>query len=261
MGRKNSHYVNGPLCSDIPERLGSTPSERLPLDMSLPEGVRNDFMPRDSRMYSTTAVHPDPSTGGTDIHMSLPMHPSNSQTVGEVGSAYLYSQASANNGQDGRQQSSLNLQSLPLNGVFNDKNDSTRIGQGTYASGQPSHQPLNSNPLEAIIPRPLLHLIINLFFDYVYPLTPCLHKPTFLADLARHREMEPGQGEWTALVLATVMSTLVQVPRAFVPLTRREVKDLAYRCHLAGRNWSLHGYKDFTVNAGKPLEKYGFDGN
>ncbi|KAJ9116939.1 hypothetical protein QFC22_004597 [Naganishia vaughanmartiniae] len=253
MGRGNSHFANnnGRLRSDIPERLGSTPSEGLPLDMSLPESVHNDFLAHDTRTYSTSAVHRDPSTGGTDIHMPLPMHPSNSQTVGEVGSAYLYGQSSGINGPSGHQ-SGINLQTLPLHRGFHSKNEVSGIDHGpapSYASGQPSRQSLNSNPLEAIIPRPLLHLIINLFFDYVYPLTPCLHKPTFLADLARHREMEPGQGEWTALVLATVMSTLVQVPRAFVPLTRREVKDLAYRCHIAGRNWSLHGYKDFTVNA------------
>jgi len=105
------------------------------------------------------------------------------------------------------------------------------------------------NPLDAILPRPLLHLIINLFFDYVFALTPCLHKPTFFKDLMRRREEQPGEEEWTALVLATVMSTLVQVPRAYVPLSRREVRDLAARCQQETRKWSLGGYKEVTVNA------------
>jgi hypothetical protein len=107
------------------------------------------------------------------------------------------------------------------------------------------------NPLDAILPRPLLHLIINLFFDYVFALTPCLHKPTFFKDLMRRREEQPGEEEWTALVLATVMSTLVQVPRAYVPLSRRDVRDLAARCHQETRKWSLGGYKEVTVNAGE----------
>ncbi len=107
------------------------------------------------------------------------------------------------------------------------------------------------NPLDAILPRPLLRLIINLFFDYVFALTPCLHKPTFFRDLLRRREEQPGEEEWTTLVLATVMSTLVQVPRAYVPLSRREVRDLAARCHQETRKWSLNGYKQPTVNGGK----------
>ncbi len=112
-----------------------------------------------------------------------------------------------------------------------------------------SASPQTSNPLDAILPRPLLHLIVNLFFDYVFALTPCLHKPTFFRDLLNRREEQPDQQEWTALVLSTVASTLVQVPRAYVPLTRREVRELAARCHQECRNWTLHGYKEVTVNA------------
>ncbi|KAJ9113895.1 hypothetical protein QFC19_000089 [Naganishia cerealis] len=256
IGIANSHFVHRPPVADLPDRLVSTPSRRLSLDLALPEGVRNDFILNRTRTYSTTAVHRDSSASGTDNQLCLPTHPSNSQTIGEVGSTYLYNRAPA--AIDQRRQSGTELHSQPpLTGSFTGQADVPGIEHGPASlynnHGQPSLQPVN--PLEAIIPRPLLQHIINLFFDYVYPLTPCLHKPTFLEDLARHREMEPGQGEWTVLVLAVIMSTLVQVPRAFVPLTRREVKDLAYRCHIAGRKWSLHGYKDFTVNAGKLCER------
>jgi hypothetical protein len=55
-------------------------------------------------------------------------------------------------------------------------------------------------PLDAIVPRQLLFLVLDLFFHYVYPLATCLHKPTFLSDVARRREMDSGQEEWTVLV-------------------------------------------------------------
>jgi hypothetical protein len=76
--------------------------------------------------------------------------------------------------------------------------------------------------------------------------------PTLVQDLAKRREMEPGQEEWTAMVLATVMSTVVQVPRAFVPLSRGEVSALAERCYMETRRWSHLGYSDdsLTVNSG-----------
>jgi hypothetical protein len=253
LGIGASNYPAGAtLNAMMPDRLGSSPSRSISIDLStLPNNhAEREFLMRPSAAHSTTAVHGDPSTGGTDIQVSLPIHTLTSKTLGEVGAPYLYDRAKDGN-MAGRQGDS------PPSILLGDgKKASSFHGQG-FGGPQSLHQPsfhgINANPLEAIIPRPLLHHIINLFFDYVYPLTPCLHKPTFIQDLARQREMDPNQGEWIALVLATVMSTLVQVPRAFVPLTRREVKDLAHRCHIAGRNWSLQGYKDFTVNAGKSI--------
>jgi hypothetical protein len=113
-------------------------------------------------------------------------------------------------------------------------------------------QPIS--PLDAVLPRSLLHLVIGLFKDFVYPLTPCVHMPTLLQDLAQRREMQPGQGEWTAMVLATVMATVVQVPRAFIPLSRSEVSILAERCYAETRKWSQLGYgSNITVNAGRSL--------
>jgi hypothetical protein len=233
----------------VPDKFGGIHNRRISLEPSLAGGVDRDFLLPPSANQSIAAVHGNPSTGGTEDLSNLPMHTLTSKTLGEVGAPYIQSRVTDNGpvrhhgtGPLARSPSDEQLRD-PENGFIMDKQRFTGPGLSTY-------QAINVNPLDAIIPRPLLLHIINLFFDYVYPLTPCLHKPTFIQDLARQREMEPGQGEWTALVLTTVMSTLVQVPRAFVPLTRREVKDLAYRCHVAGRNWSIGGYKDFTVNAG-----------
>lgn len=79
--------------------------------------------------------------------------------------------------------------------------------------------------LEEIAPRDTISLIIALFFDFVYPLTPCVHKPSFMADLhARREERDP---LFFALVMSTVASTLVQVPRSYLPMERPVVRKLA----------------------------------
>jgi hypothetical protein len=79
--------------------------------------------------------------------------------------------------------------------------------------------------LEEIVERDTVSLIIALFFDFVYPLTPCVHKPSFMADLhARREERDP---LFFALVMSTVASTLVQVPRSYLPMDRPAVRKLA----------------------------------
>ncbi|KIK69662.1 hypothetical protein GYMLUDRAFT_34056 [Collybiopsis luxurians FD-317 M1] len=94
--------------------------------------------------------------------------------------------------------------------------------------------------LEEIAPRDTIYLIIALFFDYVYPLTPCVHKPSFMADLhARREERDP---LFFALVMSTVASTLAQVPRSYLPLERPVVHKLAQTCHEASRHISVASY-------------------
>lgn len=62
----------------------------------------------------------------------------------------------------------------------------------------------------------------------MYPLTPCLHRPTFVANLtARRDKTDP---LFFALVLTVLASTLVQVPRSLVNLDKTEVESLARRC-------------------------------
>ncbi|KAG6841707.1 hypothetical protein C0991_007979 [Blastosporella zonata] len=94
--------------------------------------------------------------------------------------------------------------------------------------------------LEDIAPRDTISLIIALFFDFVYPLTPCIHKPSFMADLhSRREERDP---LFFALVMSTVASTLVQVPRSYLPMERPVVRKLAQTCHEASRYISVASY-------------------
>ncbi|KAF8908951.1 fungal-specific transcription factor domain-containing protein [Gymnopilus junonius] len=94
--------------------------------------------------------------------------------------------------------------------------------------------------LEEIAPRDTISLIIALFFDFVYPLTPCVHKPSFMADLhSRREEKDP---LFFALVMSTVASTLVQVPRSYLPMERPVVRKLAQTAHEASRHITIASY-------------------
>ena len=94
--------------------------------------------------------------------------------------------------------------------------------------------------LEDVAPRETIMLIISLFFDFVYPLTPCVHKPSFMADLhGRREERDP---LFFALVMSTCASTLVQVPRSYLPMERPAVRKLAQICHEASRFITVASY-------------------
>jgi len=99
------------------------------------------------------------------------------------------------------------------------------------------HHSLDNLP----VPRDQIMEILKLFFLYVYPLTPCIHKPTFMADLhSRREERDP---QFFALVMSTVASTLVQVPRSYLPMfDRASVRKLAMYCSEASRLITVSGY-------------------
>lgn len=97
-----------------------------------------------------------------------------------------------------------------------------------------------AHSLEDVAPRDTIMLIIALFFDFVYPLSPCVHKPSYMADLhARREERDP---LFFALVMSTVASTLVQLPRSYLPMGRLAVRKLAQTCHEASRHISVASY-------------------
>ncbi|KAH9049879.1 fungal-specific transcription factor domain-containing protein [Lactarius hengduanensis] len=94
--------------------------------------------------------------------------------------------------------------------------------------------------LEDVAPRDTIMLIVALFFDFVYPLSPCVHKPSYMADLhARREERDP---LFFSLVMSTVASTLVQLPRSYLPMGRHAVRKLAQTCHEASRHVSVASY-------------------
>lgn len=96
--------------------------------------------------------------------------------------------------------------------------------------------------LDQICPPQVVDTIINLFFDYVYPLTPCLHRPTFLVDLAARRDRT--DPIFFALTLVVLASTLVQVPRVLVNLDKQDVEALARQCVRVARSKTAYLWED-----------------
>jgi hypothetical protein len=117
----------------------------------------------------------------------------------------------------------------------------SKSSPGYLTWSQYPHNP--NNPFDAVLPRGLLLYIVDLYFDYIYALIPCLHKPSFMASLHDGREERPNEEEWIALVMAVVAGTLVQVPHAFVAIPKEEKKVLTQRCYGLVKDF-LH--KDFT---------------
>lgn len=107
------------------------------------------------------------------------------------------------------------------------------------------HNP--NNPIDMILPRGLLYHIVDLYFDYLYGLCPYLHRPSFMRDLRERREEKPNPEEFVALVCGVVSSTLGQIPRAFVPLPRREVKGMIIKTYEMVRQYLIKPFEDITV--------------
>ena len=108
------------------------------------------------------------------------------------------------------------------------------------------HNP--NNPFDAILPRGMLLYIVDLYFDYIYALIPCLHKPSFMASLHDGREERPNEDEWIALVMAVVAGTLVQVPHAFVAIPKEEKKGLTQRCYALVKDFLFKDFTEVTVS-------------
>jgi hypothetical protein len=120
----------------------------------------------------------------------------------------------------------------------------TSPGYPQYA--QYPHNP--NNPFDQVLPRGLLYHIVDLYFDYIYALIPCLHKPSFMASLHDGREERPGEEEWIALVMAVLAGTLVQVPHAFLAIPKEEKKSLVERCYAVVKTFLFKDFTEVTVS-------------
>jgi hypothetical protein len=96
--------------------------------------------------------------------------------------------------------------------------------------------------LDQVVAPQVIQSVIGIFFDYVYPLTPCLHRPTFLADLAARKDKTDPL--FFALTLVVLASTLVQVPRVLVNLDKDEVEALCRRCVRVARAKMAYIWED-----------------
>jgi hypothetical protein len=76
-----------------------------------------------------------------------------------------------------------------------------------------------------------------------------------MRDLHAKREERPGEEEWTAMVLSLVAATLVQLPRAFVPMPRSEVKALVQKCYRHVTMALLRDYQDVSIDRRKCIAR------
>nr|XP_019050052.1 hypothetical protein I302_00473 [Kwoniella bestiolae CBS 10118]OCF28982.1 hypothetical protein I302_00473 [Kwoniella bestiolae CBS 10118] len=116
--------------------------------------------------------------------------------------------------------------------------------QSIYVNYQQHQSQFNS--LDNVINRDVAGYVFSLFFDYVHPLTPCLHRPTFLMEVETRRdEKDP---VFFALVLSVLASAMVQIPKALLPpINNIPAREMADRCYQVSRLVSLNAYDPPTI--------------
>ncbi|ORX34211.1 hypothetical protein BD324DRAFT_172012 [Kockovaella imperatae] len=102
-------------------------------------------------------------------------------------------------------------------------------------------------PLDSIMPRWRSLRVMELFFDYVYPLSPSFDQIQLMRDLQARRETQEGETDWTAMVLAIMAHTLAQIPSCFVPLSKSEASDLMGKCYRSARKMLEEEYEDASL--------------
>ncbi|WWD08703.1 hypothetical protein V865_006816 [Kwoniella europaea PYCC6329] len=116
--------------------------------------------------------------------------------------------------------------------------------QSIYVNYQQHQSQFGS--LDNVIPRDVAGYVFSLFFDYVHPLTPCLHRPTFLMEVETRRDEK--NPVFLALVLSVLASAMVQIPKALLPpINNIPAREMADRCYQVSRLVSLNAYDPPTI--------------
>jgi hypothetical protein len=105
-----------------------------------------------------------------------------------------------------------------------------------------------NNVFDNVLPRGLFYLVIDHFFDYLHPLNPFVHRPTFLRDIQERREEGNGEEDWVALVLSVVSLTILQLPPSFLPVSVQEARRIAFTCYRHARGHSLRDYERLSYD-------------
>lgn len=102
--------------------------------------------------------------------------------------------------------------------------------------------------LDNILPRGLLYLIIDHFFDYIYPLNPIVHRPSFIKDIKDGREQRLGEEEWIAVVMTVISVTILQLPPAFLPISVEEARRIAITCYRYAKGFHTSDFHKLSLN-------------
>ncbi len=68
-------------------------------------------------------------------------------------------------------------------------------------------------PTDELCPRALIHLIADDYLEFIYPLIPAVHRPTFRANLSANKDVH--DPEFLALLFAIVATTIGLLPSRF----------------------------------------------
>jgi hypothetical protein len=221
--------------SEVTSNRGVSPHVSSPLVTKSPVAFLEPSLPHPTGVPGASSLPPSryPIAADTYHHGGHYPHPPQSPTYSAPRSAI-----EPQNGQILLHHASPKTEESPSYPPDSYNNNYTPQMFGPWSYKQPQVMPIpppqvvpplsyyyRPRRLEEIAPRDTISLIIALFFDFVYPLTPCIHKPSFMADLhSRREERDP---LFFALVMSTVASTLVQVPRSYLPMERPVVRKLA----------------------------------
>lgn len=105
-----------------------------------------------------------------------------------------------------------------------------------------------TNPIEAILPRHQIYQFVQLFFDYIYPLTPCVHPPSIWRDLRARREEREGENEWTHMILSLVASTLAQLPKFVNKMPIEQCLSVIDTCWTSVTTYLREGAENGTID-------------
>ena len=122
-----------------------------------------------------------------------------------------------------------------------------------HRHGYPIYPHNPNNVLDNILPRGLLYLIIDHFFDFIYPLNPVVHRPSFMKDVEDNREERQGEEEWVALVMVVVCVTIIQLPPTFLPISAEEARRIALTCFRYVKGFVSSDYQKLSLNRRESL--------
>lgn len=237
----------------------SAPSEENPLPNCLPckslgtpcvtdykrqrRGPRSSFAPRDSEAPSsdlTVVYDPVDLSASTEIVFppATPIH--HASTTSPLHSTGYQPAPPAQTGWDEILSGSVDAQpdaEIRLFGSDPTPYDASVITPVPLALGIAG---IAAPKLEDVIKRDVAIYVLSLYFDYVYPLVPLVHRPTFMKRF--HNQDDHKDPVFLGLILSILAASLMQIPKDQIPIEAESISGLAHRCHRTSRLVCLDHY-------------------
>lgn len=106
----------------------------------------------------------------------------------------------------------------------------------------------NSDLVVPFLSRSTAARVLRLYCDRLHYLLPSVDPWSVERDLARQRDREPGEGEWTAMLVVLTATTLLGDTEQLSGITRSDALDLVSQCYSYGQTFLGRLTSDFTVH-------------